>query len=213
MANVKAPDTSAMHEQFIWARRHFNDWRKARYSLDAIDRPHWTSISGGVGAVAPRPLLHGYDRCDAMLEGDLAHSCAHGRGLHRILVCVTKKDNDPRVYAMLAVQAGSRPPDIPTQVRPTFRQWVRKIAQREDVIGNFARDLTNHSAQVSCPRVRIRPKSFERDIRRLRRRLHKYAQETSAADDSTLKTLEATLSEYVREAQPKVIYNSIPSRK
>jgi hypothetical protein len=28
-----------------------------------------------------------------MLEGDLAHSCQHGEGPHRIKICIVKKDN------------------------------------------------------------------------------------------------------------------------
>jgi hypothetical protein len=31
--------------------------------------------------------------CDAMVSGELAHSCRHGAGPHQIKMCVTKKGN------------------------------------------------------------------------------------------------------------------------
>jgi hypothetical protein len=49
------------------------EWRRA-----APGQPHY---------------LHGYVWCDGMIAGELAHSCRHGPGPHRIKVCITKIDN------------------------------------------------------------------------------------------------------------------------
>lgn len=125
----------------MWVRRQWNDYRTAKYRLDAIEGVHWDSISGGVNAVAIRPFLHAYVWCDAMLEGELAHSCAHGKGPHRIKVCIVKKDNDPDVFAQLVAQSGSQPET--EKRKPTFWQWLKLKDQlaRTDAVGDFARQL------------------------------------------------------------------------
>jgi hypothetical protein len=61
--------------------------------LRDIEGLHWTDVSGGVNARAPRALIHGYVWCNGMIDGELAHSCQHGEGPHRVLVCVVKKAN------------------------------------------------------------------------------------------------------------------------
>ncbi len=93
----------------VWARRQWNDWRHAKYRLEDLEQPHWDNLSGGVMSVAPQYFLHGYVWCDAMLEGELAHSCAHGKGPHRIKVCITKIGNDPAIFKRLAETAGPKP--------------------------------------------------------------------------------------------------------
>ncbi len=93
----------------VWVRRQWNDYRKARYPLSELERPQWDWESGGVHAPAPQPFIHGYVWCNRMLEGELAHSCSHGAGPHRIKVCVVKKDNDRKTFERLIEQAGPRP--------------------------------------------------------------------------------------------------------
>jgi hypothetical protein len=80
-------------EIIVTVRRQWNDWREARYRLRDIEGLHWTDVSGGVNARAPRALIHGYVWCNGMIDGELAHSCQHGEGPHRVLVCVVKKAN------------------------------------------------------------------------------------------------------------------------
>jgi hypothetical protein len=93
----------------VWVRRQWNDHRIARYSLENVRNPHWSDISGGICAKTGRSLLHVRVMCDAMEEGELAHSHTHEDEPHEIKVCVLKTDNDPEVYAALSEQAGPRP--------------------------------------------------------------------------------------------------------
>jgi len=79
---------------FVTVRRKWNDWKEARYRLCDIEGLHWTDVSGGVNASAPRAFIRGYVWCDEMIDGELAHSCRHGQGPHRIKVCLLKKANE-----------------------------------------------------------------------------------------------------------------------
>jgi len=88
-------------EYQVAVRRQWNDWREAVYTLSELESPHWDDVSGGVNAKAPRPFIHGYVWCDRMESGELAHSCSHGAGPHRIKVCVVKKSNTPKVMRIL----------------------------------------------------------------------------------------------------------------
>jgi hypothetical protein len=92
----------------VRVRRQWNDWREARYDLDEISDLHWTNVSGGVNAPAAQPFVHGYVWCDGMIDGELAHSCRHGEGPHRIKVCMTKKGNEA-VWPKILELAGPSP--------------------------------------------------------------------------------------------------------
>lgn len=85
-------EVEAVHAT-VWVRRHWNDSLGALYRLDDVGGWHWSSVSGGVMARSPRPFLHGYVMCDAMLDGELSHSCLHGPPPHRVKVCFVQKDN------------------------------------------------------------------------------------------------------------------------
>ena len=98
-----------MADQFVVVRRQWNNKRRARYRLSDFWGARWDNMSGGINRSAPRMFIHGYVLCDQLIEGDLAHSCRHGRPPHRIKVCVTKKDNDPAVFAAIEAQAGANP--------------------------------------------------------------------------------------------------------
>ena len=89
----------------VWVRRQWNDYRDALYKIDDVDGLHWRSVSGGLNLRSPRPFLMGYVWCDGMLMGELAHSCRHGRGPHKILVCIPKKTNSVEVFVELALGA------------------------------------------------------------------------------------------------------------
>jgi hypothetical protein len=77
----------------VWVRRQFDSHKHAAYRFSDMSGWHWSDISGGTQKRANRQYLHAYVMCDAMIAGELSHSCAHGPGPHRIKVCVTKTDN------------------------------------------------------------------------------------------------------------------------
>ncbi len=87
-------------ETKVQIRRQWNSWMIAECRLGDLSGIHWDNFSGGVNARSPRPFIHGYVSCDKIV-GEIAHSCAHGEGPHRIKVCFVKKDNDSRVFAYL----------------------------------------------------------------------------------------------------------------
>lgn len=89
---------------WVYIRRQWNDWRKARVRLKDLHNLRWDDVSGGVYARAPQPFIHGYVWCDRV-HGELAHSCLHGEGPHWIKVCVVKRDNEPRVFKILQLLA------------------------------------------------------------------------------------------------------------
>lgn len=95
-------------ERYIWVRRQWNDWRSAKVRLSDVDNPHWDDISGGVNTRSPRPFIHGYVWCNAFIEGDVAHSCTHDEGPHRIKVCVVQKDNGQAAFRHLKELADRR---------------------------------------------------------------------------------------------------------
>src|SRR5260221_13018725 len=104
MANEMTGD----EEQFVWVRRQWNDYRQANVRAVDLGGFHWNRVSGGVRVPAPQPFIHAYIWCDAIREGELAHSCLHGTGPHRIKVCVTKVDNKA-AYSWLLERAGPKP--------------------------------------------------------------------------------------------------------
>ena len=95
--------------EYVWVRSQWNDYRDAKVCLSDIDGIQWSTVSGGVNVGARQPFLHGYISCDAILEGDLGHSCLHGEGPHRVKVCIVKKTNNPSVFKRLVELAGPRP--------------------------------------------------------------------------------------------------------
>ena len=92
----------------VYIRRQWDDWRIASVPLGALSGLAWDDVSGGVYSKAPQPFIHGYVRCSDVV-GDIAHSCQHGPGPHRIKVCIVKKDNDPEVFARLLKIVGPKP--------------------------------------------------------------------------------------------------------
>jgi hypothetical protein len=97
-----------IEDPVVGERRQWNDYRTATYHLSDIGDVHWSQVSGGVRASAPRPFLHGYVQCDAMIEGELAHSCQHGRGPHTVKVCIVKKGNEA-VFSLLLAKVAVKP--------------------------------------------------------------------------------------------------------
>jgi hypothetical protein len=101
-------NTRASDKGIVWVRRQWNDYRDAAYRIEDVSGWRWSYVSGGVNAPAPRPFVHAYVSCDGMIEGELAHSCAHRRGPHCIKVCVTKKMNK-KIWSEIERLAGPAP--------------------------------------------------------------------------------------------------------
>ncbi len=95
-------------DRCVTVRRQWNDYRTAEVMFDSIEDLHWDTISGGVNAPAPQPFIHGYVYCD-QVDGEIAHSCEHGEGPHRIKVCIVKKDNDIKTWQLLLDIVGPKP--------------------------------------------------------------------------------------------------------
>ena len=91
----------------VYICRQWNDFRVASVSWGQISELHWTRVSGGVGSIAPQPFVHGYVWCSDV-NGDIAHSCAHGEGPHRIKVCLIKSAN-PKMWKQILENAGPKP--------------------------------------------------------------------------------------------------------
>ena len=100
----KKPDTD---DTLVVVRRQWNDWRQAKVKFSALDGIRWDRISGGVGAPAPQPFIHGYIWPDAIVEGEVAYSGRHQ--YNTIKVCVVKKDNSREIFAKLVEIAGPKP--------------------------------------------------------------------------------------------------------
>jgi hypothetical protein len=113
----------------VTVARQFNDYRTARYSIDQVSGLHWDSVSGGVNAVAPQPFVHGYVQCDGMIDGELAHSGAHGPCPHNIKVCLTKKKNI-EVWSEVEKRAGPRPKNSPDPERAATNAKKRRFKDR-----------------------------------------------------------------------------------
>jgi hypothetical protein len=89
-------------------RRMGNDWRIAEVDYEKIRNIHWDRLSGGVNVPAPQYFIHGYIWRDDY-EGELAHSCQHGKGPHYIKICITKTDNEPTVFSKVQNEVGPKP--------------------------------------------------------------------------------------------------------
>jgi len=66
---------------------------RAIYRFSDMDGLHYDNVSGGIGRKTSHDALFGYVMCDAAISGEVAHSCRHGPGPHRIKVCVPKVCN------------------------------------------------------------------------------------------------------------------------
>jgi hypothetical protein len=92
----------------VTVRRQWNSPESASVASNSIENLHMSDVSGGVRARAPRAFLHGYVWCDQLIDGELAHSCRHGPGPHRIKVCVVKRDNSKAIYDYLILQMNAQ---------------------------------------------------------------------------------------------------------
>lgn len=124
-ARRKATVFDAALGPVVWVRRQFDDYRHAAYRLTDLRGWHWSNVSGGAQWRANRFYLHAYVMCDAMIAGELAHSCAHGQGPHRIKVCITKKGNERLWREIEGVANAGAPPRQKRRRRPKWRKRRR----------------------------------------------------------------------------------------
>lgn len=109
MTNKQIIDSNAAADFIVTVKRGwFSGWRLAKYHFSDIRNLRWSNMSGGVNEILPRTTLMGYVWCDGMLEGELDHSCRHGRPPHEILVCLFKTHNRENWHRILAAA-----PDAP----------------------------------------------------------------------------------------------------
>ena len=92
----------------VRVRRDWNDHRIGTIKWSDLRDPRWYTLSGGEQNPTPQPFIHGYIWCDTV-QGDIAHSCAHGPGPHNIKVCLVKKDNSREVWNRLSAIVGPKP--------------------------------------------------------------------------------------------------------
>jgi len=98
-------------DRIVKVRRHWSDWKIAAVHFGSLRGFHWRAISGGIAKRSPRPFVHAYMSymsCQAVLEGELSHSCEHGPPPHEVLVCWVAKDNNAEVMKYVKVLADER---------------------------------------------------------------------------------------------------------
>lgn len=83
----------------VVVQRDWNGWRKALAPLHALEDIHWHQPQG-----APKPLVHGYVSCRALMSGDVPHEC-HGSEPHRLRVCVLRQHTVPSLFELLTARA------------------------------------------------------------------------------------------------------------
>ena len=95
----------------VVVQRDWNGWMKAMTPLSALEDVHWRQPAG-----APRPLIHAYVRCDALVSGMVPHDCGDTGSQHRLLVCVLKKHSLSTAFEEL-VRRANQAPAVLTAVR------------------------------------------------------------------------------------------------
>lgn len=65
-------------EHVVWVRRQWDSSLSASYRFADLRGLHLGDVSGGIGKRANQEYVHAYVACDAMIDGDLDHSCQHG---------------------------------------------------------------------------------------------------------------------------------------
>ena len=165
--------------ELVYVRRQPNDWRTASYRVDDVDGIRFSAITGGTQTLLSHDALCGYVYCDAMVEDELAHSCEHGEGPHRIKVVIPKSHNDPRLWAKLAGQEYREPkpldmsPEaIQTRRNRSLKSAQTRAAKRAALAESLAESINDKwptgpmpSAETISGQLEI-PKSIARDARR-----------------------------------------------
>jgi len=94
------PEPGGQVSALVVVQHDWKGWRKAMAPVDRLEAVHWLQPPG-----APRPIIHAYVPCTAIVSGDVPHACSEEAGPHRLLVCVLKSHTAPSVYAELVSRA------------------------------------------------------------------------------------------------------------
>lgn len=94
-------------EPLVSVRRQLTDWRVAKFRPADIRGLRWEKPGKNAKGLAAGPLLSGQVSCDDVVEGELVHTGSYGPCPHAMKVHIAKKENDPRLFAQLAEQAGN----------------------------------------------------------------------------------------------------------
>jgi hypothetical protein len=92
-----------LDQKLVVVRSEWHVWRTATVALDDLSDVHWAHPPG-----APRPLIHAYVYCTAILSGVLTHDCRATPAPHRLKVCVLRTCNWRTVFENLVRQADAR---------------------------------------------------------------------------------------------------------
>lgn len=87
----------------VSVRRGPQDWQTAKVWFSNLIYLHWDCVTGGVERTTPYPMVMAYIYCDTLVSGEVAHSCSHGEGPHKIKICLIKKLNKEHWKTILAV--------------------------------------------------------------------------------------------------------------
>jgi hypothetical protein len=104
----KMKDDKSGANEILRVRRAWRDWQIGEVAWRDISDLHWDWTSGGVRIPCPQPFVMGYVSCDKV-RGEIAHSCRHGEGPHRIKVTLVKKDQDKETWAKILEVVGPKP--------------------------------------------------------------------------------------------------------
>jgi hypothetical protein len=92
-----------LDQKLVVVRSEWHVWRTATVALDDLSDVHWAQPPG-----APRPLIHAYVPCAAIVGGVLTHDCGISPPPHRLKVCVLRTCNWRTVFENLVRQADAR---------------------------------------------------------------------------------------------------------
>ena len=98
-------------DRLLAVKRHPSDYRRriAKVKLSDFHDPVWLSRGGGrKSAFMAHPFVFGRVRCDAFVEGRVAHSCKHGPPPHRILVCMVQTATPKDIVRLVMLMASQR---------------------------------------------------------------------------------------------------------
>ena len=133
-------------DDLVEVRRQWNSRRLAYVRREDITGVHWSRSSGGLNHRCPRPFLHGYVWCNAIVRGSLSHSCKHGPAPHLIKICITKKGN--RSLFLQLAQA------VPlTNERAEWSETARERSILDQRASFPDVNCANKKPQSTCPTV------------------------------------------------------------
>jgi hypothetical protein len=82
------------------------DSAKAECAVADIRRPYWANTYGETPSATGHRFLFGFVSCDAVVSGELAHSCGSETRPHEVQVCIPKVGNDATAYHLLVSRIG-----------------------------------------------------------------------------------------------------------